>query len=63
LQAAGNTFFDVITLPHANHNMSQAETGSLREQQEQKPWKIAPGFVETVEDWLVSQLEYWGTTN
>jgi len=52
LKVAGNKFFDVKILPDADHNMSHAETGCLKEQKERRKSKMAPGLTELLADWL-----------
>jgi len=55
LERAGNTNFRVELIPGANHGMTLAETGCMDEpglKNESGGWAIAPGFLDTIEEWL-----------
>ena len=55
LKRASNPNFRVEFIPGANHGMVSAETGCLDEpylKNESGEWTTAPGFLDTVEEWL-----------
>lgn len=58
LQSAGNQFYEIEIIPNADHNMSFAETGSLREQKERVQSALAPGFVEAIAAWVTKLKTY-----
>jgi pimeloyl-ACP methyl ester carboxylesterase len=51
-RAAGNPFYEVISIPDADHNMFLAMTGSLKEQKERNHSELSPVLVENVRKWL-----------
>jgi hypothetical protein len=52
LRTADNPFYLVKTIPNADHNLAFAVTGSLKEQQSRKQYKLAPGVVDIVAEWV-----------
>lgn len=55
LQRAGNTDIEVVMIDGANHIFHLAESGSPTEYPKLKP-EFAPGFVETVTDWILERF-------
>lgn len=52
LESAGNGFFEVTVIEHADHNMSVSKTGCLKEQQERQGFEMAPELPVIVTAWL-----------
>lgn len=55
LSSAGNTDFEIVTLPTANHLFQNAQTGSLDEYA-QLPGEFVPELLPTISDWIVARV-------
>jgi pimeloyl-ACP methyl ester carboxylesterase len=55
LEEAGNTDFEIVILPNANHLFQEAETGGLSESG-RLPAEFTPEFLPTIAEWLLARV-------
>lgn len=56
MQAAGNTSYEVIIYPNANHLMQEADTGAI-EEYGVLPAEFTPDFLPDLTEWILQQVQ------